>query len=83
MSDSEWNEKVTFMRERGITSAQWDASGRLLSVTLGTDPSPPQYEAQKRRPVSPEQAAAERRRVLLASSGRLVEGIRDAGQRDR
>lgn len=77
-----WEQQVKFMRDRGITSAQWDGSGRLLNATLGPDPHPQLHEAQKRRPVSAEQAAADRRRVMLASSGRLIEGIRDAGQRN-
>ena len=71
---ADWTTKLAFIREHGIVSAAWDASGNLTSVVVdAAHTSPSTAATTQRKP--PEVAAQEerdrRRDVLLGSASRL------------
>lgn len=70
MADSaDWLAKVTFMRENGVTDAEWDESNALVCAKLG--PVQSQAAPFQREPEEAETPLARKRRVLLGAAGTL------------
>jgi hypothetical protein len=70
-----WREQITFMRDEGVTHATWTVNGdslMLVSAILGPKPSPSQPTMTQKKPQTEEERREAHRRVLLASSSRLV-----------
>ena len=60
----DWESKAAFMRKTGATSAQWDQQDKLISLTLGPDPSTPKGETQ------PAHSREEQRRTFRETATR-------------
>jgi len=59
------DEKVAWMRQHGVTSAQWAPSGALIACVLGPVPTPP-------APVERDLKTQQTVRPLRASVGGIV-----------
>lgn len=39
-----WEARVSWMRDAGVTDADWNSAGELIHATLGPKPGPPPVE---------------------------------------
>lgn len=70
MADSaDWLAKVAFMRENGVSEAEWAEDNVLICAKLGVVPS--QAAPFQREPEEAETPIARKRRVLLGAAGTL------------
>jgi len=70
----DWERKCSWMRAQGVTSANWDEGGTLLSCSLGAPPPPVGEEL----PAAPG-PQVDRRRIALGATSR---GVIRAERRD-
>lgn len=64
---ADWAAKLAFMREGGVTEAEWDGRGSLVRCLLGPDP-----KAQLGTPTPKANASLDKRAMLLGATSRLV-----------
>jgi hypothetical protein len=65
---TDWEEKVAFMRAKGVAQASWSAEGKLLSAILGAPP-PSERTEQPKTPAEREVDRERRVRDMVLRSG--------------